>query len=61
MESTCLMQQHNFYVLIQEEEQRLNRSKREEVIPRYIFASPPYYQEDHENEDLNKKIKILNL
>jgi hypothetical protein len=31
------------------EKQKLNKSKREEVIPRYKSASPLYYQEDHEN------------
>ncbi len=49
------MQQHNSDALIQKEEQRLNRSKREEVIPRYIFTSSPYYQKDHENEEFEWK------
>jgi hypothetical protein len=29
---------------------KLNNSRREEVVPRYRFVSPPYYQEDHEKE-----------
>jgi hypothetical protein len=45
LESTNLMQQHNTDILSQEEEQRLNMSEREEVVPRYKFASPPYYQD----------------
>jgi hypothetical protein len=40
--------------VIQEEEQRLNMPKREEIVPRYKFASPPYYREDHENEEFEK-------
>ncbi len=44
LESTDLMQQHNFDTFIQEEKQRLNRSEREEVVPRYRFASPLYYR-----------------
>jgi hypothetical protein len=43
LESTNLMQQHNFDVLIQEEEHRLNRLEKEEMVPRYISVSPPYY------------------
>ncbi len=50
------MQQHNFNSLIQEEEQRFNISKREEVVPRYKFASPPYYREDHEDEEFEKMV-----
>jgi hypothetical protein len=38
------MQQHDFDALIYEEKQRFNRSKREEVEPRYILTSLPYYQ-----------------
>jgi len=49
LESTNLMQ-HTFDVVIQEEEQRLNKLKREEVIPRYKSASPPYYQGGQKNE-----------
>jgi hypothetical protein len=37
------MQQHDFDALIHEEEQRLNMSEREEVVPRYKTTSPPYY------------------
>ncbi len=55
MESASLMQQHDFDALIYEEEQRLNRLEREEVVPRYKFASPPYYEEKHEDEELEKK------
>jgi hypothetical protein len=38
-----LKQQCDYNALIHGEEQILNMSKREEVIPRYKFASPPYY------------------
>jgi hypothetical protein len=44
------MQQHTFYALIQEKEQRFNMSEREEVVLRYKYASPPYYQNNQENE-----------
>jgi hypothetical protein len=44
------MHQHDFDVLIHEEEQRLNMLEREEVILRYRFISLPYYREEHENE-----------
>jgi hypothetical protein len=30
-------------------------------VPKYIYDSPPFYQEEHENEKLEKKLKILNL
>ncbi len=50
LESTNLMQQHTFDALIQEEEQRLNRLEREEIIQRCRFTSPPYYQNSLENE-----------
>jgi len=50
------MQQHNFIFLIQEEEQRFNMSKGEEVVPRYKVASPHYYREDHENEEFEKMV-----
>jgi hypothetical protein len=43
LELIDLMQQHNFDTLIQKEKQRLNRSEKEEVIPRYRFASLLYY------------------
>jgi hypothetical protein len=35
------MQQQNFDALIYEEEQRLNKSEKEEVIPRYKSISLP--------------------
>jgi hypothetical protein len=38
-----MMQQHDFDALIYEEEYRLNKLEREEVIPRYRLASPLYY------------------
>jgi hypothetical protein len=37
------MQLQNFEALIYEEEQKLNKSKMEEVVPRYRLVSPPYY------------------
>jgi hypothetical protein len=46
------MQQHDFDALIHEKEQILNMSKREEIVPRYKSTSPPYYQEEHEDEEL---------
>jgi hypothetical protein len=36
------MQQLTSDALIKKE-QRFNKSKREEVVLKYIFASPPYY------------------
>ncbi len=45
LESIDLMQQHDFNVLIQEEEQRFNKSESEDVVLRYRFTSPPYYHE----------------
>jgi hypothetical protein len=39
LELVDLMKQDTSNVLIQEEEQRLNMSKREEVVPRYRSAS----------------------
>ncbi len=47
--SIDMLQQHTFDALIQEEEQKLNNSKRE-VVPRYRSASPPYYLNGWENE-----------
>jgi hypothetical protein len=29
--------------------------KREEIVQRYKFASPPYYQEEHQNEKLEER------
>jgi len=49
------MQQHNSNVLIHEKEQRFNMLEREEIVPRYKFASPLYYQENHENEELEQR------
>jgi len=49
------MQQHNSNVLIHEKEQRFNMLEREEIILRYKFASPPYYQENHENEKFEQR------
>ncbi len=49
------MQQHNSNVLIQEEEQRLNRSERKEIVLRYRFASPPYYQDGWVNEEFEQR------
>jgi hypothetical protein len=42
------MQQHDFDALIYEEEHKLNRLEKEEIVPRYRFISPLYYQKDHE-------------
>ncbi len=30
-------------------------SKREEVVPRYKFASPPYYRDGKENKEFEQK------
>jgi hypothetical protein len=49
------MQQHNFDVLIHVEEQIFNMSEREEVVPRHIYVSPPYYWKDHENAKLEER------
>ncbi len=48
------MQQHDFDALIHGKEQTLNKLEREEVLPRYKFASPPYYKKEHEDEKLKK-------
>ncbi len=55
LESTNLMQQHNFDVLIQEEEHRLNRLEKEEMVPRYISVSPPYYWNGQKNEEFEQR------
>jgi len=47
--------QHNFDVLIQEEEQKFNMSKRAEIVPRYRSTSPPYYRKDHEIEEFEQR------
>jgi hypothetical protein len=49
------MHQHNFDVLIQEEEERFNKLEREEIISRYISISPPYYRKDRENEEFEQR------
>jgi hypothetical protein len=56
LESTNLMQQHDFDVLIQEKQQRLNKLKRNmlkrgEMVLRYKSASPLYYREGQKNEE----------
>jgi len=53
--SIDLMQQHNFDTLIQEEEQRLNKSEREEIVPRYKFVSLPYYRNGQENAKFKQR------
>ncbi len=55
LELTSLMQQHDSNVLIHGKEHRFNRSKREEVVPRYKSASLPYYEEEHEDEELEER------
>jgi O-acetylhomoserine/O-acetylserine sulfhydrylase-like pyridoxal-dependent enzyme len=57
------MQQHNFNTLIQKEEQRYNKSKKEEIIPRYRSTSHPYHSNDKENEEFGqrKELEILNF
>jgi len=47
--------------LIHEEKQRLNKLKREEVMPQYRFASPPYYHQKQEDQELEEKLEIFNL
>jgi hypothetical protein len=61
LESARLMEQYEFDALIHGKEQSLNRSKNEEVMPRYKFVSLAYYQEQHEDEELEKKAHNLNL
>ncbi len=55
VESTNLMQQHNFDTLIRKEEQKFNKSEREEVVPRYGFISPFYYLDDQKNEKFEQR------
>jgi hypothetical protein len=45
------MRQHDYNGLICGKEQILNVLEREEVIPRYKFVSPLYYEEEHEDEE----------
>jgi len=49
------MQQHDFNAPIHGKEQRFNKSKKEEVVPRYKYVSPPYYQEEHEDEEFEER------
>jgi len=44
------MQQHDFNVIIHGKEQKLDMSKREEIVPRYKSISPPYYEEEEVKE-----------
>jgi len=41
--------------LIQKEEHKLNKSKREEVVPRYKSVSFPYCRNGQENEELKQR------
>jgi hypothetical protein len=41
--------------MIHGEKHKLKRSEREEVIPRYIFASLIYYWEEYEDEKLEER------
>jgi len=54
LESANLMHQHNSDTLIQEEEQKLNMSKREEIVLRYRSASPIYYRDGQENKEFEQ-------
>jgi hypothetical protein len=38
-----------------EKEQKLNKLKKEEVIPRHRFASLIYYRKDHENANFEQR------
>jgi hypothetical protein len=49
-----MIQQHDSNAQIQEQ-QRLNMSEREEVVPKYRFASLPYYQEGQDNEEFKQR------
>jgi hypothetical protein len=49
------MQQHNYDALMYEKEHRLNMLEKEEVVPRYKLASPPYYRKGHQDEELEEK------
>ncbi len=51
------MQQQNFDALMYEKKQRFNRLEREEVVPRYRSASPPYYWK----ENLELEERALNF
>ncbi len=41
--------------MIHEEEQKLHKSKRKEIVPRYILASPPYYRKEHVDEEFEQR------
>jgi hypothetical protein len=49
------MQQQNFNVFMYDEEQKLNKSKREEVMLRYRSTSPPYYKKERQDEELEER------
>ncbi len=51
------MQQHDSNALIQEEEQRFNKSESEKVVLRYRSTSPLYYQEGQENEEFEQRVQ----
>jgi hypothetical protein len=55
------MQQENYDVLMYEEEHRVNKFERENVVPRYIFSSPPYYWKDHENVKFEQRAQNCEL
>jgi hypothetical protein len=42
-----------------EKERKFNKSKREEVTPKYKYVSPIYYREDHENEEFEQRAQIF--
>jgi hypothetical protein len=44
-----------------EEEQRFNKSKKGEMVPRYISTSLPYYQKVCENEEFEQRAQNLEL
>jgi hypothetical protein len=52
------MQQHNSDALIHEEH-KLNKLKREEVIPRYISVSPSYYRMAQKNQKFEQRGKSM--
>jgi hypothetical protein len=35
--------------------------EKEEVVPRYKFASPPYYQKKYENENFEERAQNFEL
>jgi hypothetical protein len=40
---------------------RLNKSEREEVVPRYKSTPPPYYQNDQKNEKFEQRAQNFEL